>query len=83
MASAFVPLNCGAIVWMAIGIVVERVVEDDRLDRASAPVVSSPWSRVDVHALAGVGDRVVVHVQVDRLADQAAAGGEWRTGRAR
>ena len=70
-------MNCGAIVWMAIGVVVERVVEEDRLiGRVARGVVAG--CGVDVHALARVGDRVVVHVEVDRLADEAAAGREGR-----
>ena len=56
-----------------VRIVVERVVEQDRLERCR-PVVSSPGTPIDVHALAGVGDRVVVHVEVDRLARRACRG---------
>ena len=55
-----------------VSIVVERVVEKDRLKGSRARAIIAREG-VDVHPLDRVRDRVVVQVEVDRLSHQRAA----------
>ena len=75
IARAFLPSNCRSDRLDVVAVVVERVVEEDRLEGSRARGIVAREG-VDVHALAGVRDRVVVHVQVDRLTHERAASRE-------